>query len=144
MALSPLDKQTASCNLPRAWLMNLAMDCVICRSENGTNGCHLVLFSVDVAFTLHLVAPHHPLLSNPIGVLIVLAMPVKVAQLSTYPFNSWCIDRVWIAIELWQIAYKHLFSSQDKILQTIKIGIYNINFVIVHGSWVFSNLVTNL
>ena len=33
--------------------MNLAMDivatvCVICGGENGTNGCHLVVFSVDV------------------------------------------------------------------------------------------------
>ena len=38
---------------------------VICGDENGTNGHHLAVVSVD---------------STPIGVLVVLAMPVKNCQ----------------------------------------------------------------
>ena len=30
--------------------MSLAMDVVICGTENCTNGCHLTVFSVDVVF----------------------------------------------------------------------------------------------
>ena len=44
--------------------------CVICGSENGTNGHYLAAFSVDVVFAC---LPH----AHPIGVLAVLAMPVK-------------------------------------------------------------------
>ena len=62
MALSPFDKQTVGCNLPHDWLMNLTMDCVICGSENDIDGCHLAVFSVDVAFTCHVVAPPSPTL----------------------------------------------------------------------------------
>ena len=40
-----------------------------CGGENGTN--FFWLFSKDIAFTHHFVAPHPP-----IGVLVVLAMPV--------------------------------------------------------------------
>ena len=52
MAPSPLDKQTGSCNSLHNWLMSLAIDllCVICGSENGTNGHYLAAFSVDVVF----------------------------------------------------------------------------------------------
>ena len=42
-----------------------------CGGENGINGSHLAVFSEDVAFTCHFVVPAHP-----IGVLVVLAMPV--------------------------------------------------------------------
>ena len=43
----------------------------MCGIENGPNGCHLASFNEDRAFALHFVATH------PIGLLLVLAMPVK-------------------------------------------------------------------
>ena len=39
--------------------------CVICGGENGTNGHHYAVFSVDIAFA------HHPPPSTPIGVLAI-------------------------------------------------------------------------
>ena len=51
----------------------------ICGAENGTNGCHLAIFSVDVAFAHYFVAPTTPPPSTPVGVLVVLAMPVKIS-----------------------------------------------------------------
>ena len=43
--------------------MSLAMDlaaliCVICGGENGTNGYHLVVYIVDVAFAYHFMVTH--------------------------------------------------------------------------------------
>ena len=72
--------QTAGCNSPYDLLMNLAMDVASCfvwyvELKNGTNGHHLAVFSVDIAFACHFVAP--PPTFTPIGVLMVLAMPVK-------------------------------------------------------------------
>ena len=69
MAPSPLDKQAAGCDSPDDWLMimSLAMDlaiCVICGGESGTNGCHLAVFTVDIAFAHHFMATRLP----PIGV----------------------------------------------------------------------------
>ena len=63
MASCHLDKQTAGCNLPRDWLMSLAIDlvaafCYVFGSENGTNGRVLPVFSVGVVFTHHFVATH--------------------------------------------------------------------------------------
>ena len=43
---------------------------------NDTNGIHLAVFSVDMAFSLHFVAPHPSPPSRPIKLLVVLAMPV--------------------------------------------------------------------
>ena len=48
MVPSPLDKQTASCNLPHYWLMGLAMDLValydtVRGGEIGINGCYLAV-----------------------------------------------------------------------------------------------------
>ena len=43
--------------------MSLAMDLAalwICGGENGTNGCHLGVFSVNVAFARHSMATHPP------------------------------------------------------------------------------------
>ena len=52
---------------------------MICGGKNGTNGCHLDVFSVDIAFFHHFVvtclSPH------PIRVLMVLAMPVKNSEM---------------------------------------------------------------
>ena len=56
MAPSPLDKQTAGCNSPHDWLISLAMDVVICGTENGTYGCHLAVFSVDINFPCYYVS----------------------------------------------------------------------------------------
>ena len=73
-----LGKQTAGCNSPHDWLMSFAMDYllfVICGGENGTNWCHFAGFSEDVAFARHFVATRPPF--HPVGVLLVLAMPVK-------------------------------------------------------------------
>ena len=42
------------------------------------NGCHLAVFSVYIAFACHFVVTHPPPLSYSIGVLVVLAMPVKI------------------------------------------------------------------
>ena len=80
MAPSSLGKQTAYCEPPHNWLMSLGMDlaaCMTCGGENDTNGSHLAVFSEDIAFAHHLVAFHPPPSSHPIGVLVVLAMPVK-------------------------------------------------------------------
>ena len=49
MAPSPLDKKIAGSD-----------SCVICRGENDTNGCHLAVFSLDVAFARHFMATHPP------------------------------------------------------------------------------------
>ena len=53
----------------------------------------MAVYSVDVAFASHFVALHHP-------VLVVLVMLVKnnvskmAGNSASYPFNSWCIDRL--------------------------------------------------
>ena len=74
--------------------MSLAMDlaaCMLCGGENGTNGCHLAVFSVDIAFSRHFVATHLP--SHPIGVLLVLATPTRLSKMTdnsaSYSLNSW-------------------------------------------------------
>ena len=80
MALSSLDKETAGCNSPHEWLMSLAMGlaslCDMWRwkwHQWMPFGC----FSEDVAFAHHFVAPCLPPPSHTIGVLVVLATPVK-------------------------------------------------------------------
>ena len=50
---------------------------MICGDENGTNGCHLAGVSEDLAFACHFMATRPPQPSDPIGVLLVLATPVK-------------------------------------------------------------------
>ena len=84
--------------------MSVAIDlvaCVICRGGNDTNGCPLIVFSLDIVFAHHFMATHPTPSSYSIGVLVVLAMPVK--ELSTckmagssasYPLNNWLIDRL--------------------------------------------------
>ena len=63
MAPSSLDKQTANCDSPHNWLMSLAIDlatCVTCGGENNTIGCHLAVFSEDIAFANYFMVPHPP------------------------------------------------------------------------------------
>ena len=143
MALYPLDKQTAGCNLPHDWLMNLTIDCVIYGSENGTNGCHLALFSVDVAFTYHLVASHHPLLSNPIRVLVVLAMPLQLAQLAIHSMVGAQIDYEQLQ-NCGKLRTSVCLLPKIQYFKQLKLVFLNIHFVIVCGSWVFSNLVISV
>ena len=104
MAPIPLDNQTAGCKSPHEWLVIwpwIKLFCVIFEfgTENGTNGHHLAVFSINITFTHHFVAPHHPPPSIHMGELVALAMPVKklskmVGNTASYPFNSWCIDRI--------------------------------------------------
>ena len=62
------------------WLMSLAMElaalCDLCGCQNGTNGCHLAVYSEDVTFACHFVGTHL-LPCHSVGVLVVLATPVK-------------------------------------------------------------------
>ena len=74
------------------------------------------LFSLDIALPATSWLPACPH-AHPTGVLVVLVPPVKISKLSkmtgnsaSYPLNSWLIDRLWIAIESWQISFKCLFS----------------------------------
>ena len=66
VAKYPLGKKTAGYNSPHDWLLSLTMDIagfVICGGENGTNGCHLTVYSEDIAFAHHFVVNHqHPIL----------------------------------------------------------------------------------
>ena len=46
----------------------------MCGGENVTNGSYYPVFSKDIAFVHHFMAPCPP---HPLGVLVVLATPVK-------------------------------------------------------------------
>ena len=50
---------------------------VLYGGENDINGCHLAVFTVDIAFSCHIVATCLPSPSHSIGVLVVLAAPAK-------------------------------------------------------------------
>ena len=73
---------------------------MICRGGNGTNGCYLVVNSLDVAFAHYFVTTRLPLPSHPTVVVVVLATPVKQVSkmagnsVSFSPLNSWLIDIV--------------------------------------------------
>ena len=63
-----------------------------------TDTIWLFSFSFDGVFACHFVAPTTPV-SIPTDVFAVLPTPVKnlskMADINTsYPFNSWCIDRL--------------------------------------------------
>ena len=62
---------------------------MICGGENDSNGCHLVGLSEDVVFALHFMVT-----CLLVGVLLVLAMPVKklskmVGDSASFSPNSW-------------------------------------------------------
>ena len=62
--------------------------------ENGPNGCHLAGISEDGALPATSWLPTNPPLSHPVGVLLVLATPVKnlskmAGNLASYSPNSW-------------------------------------------------------
>ena len=50
---------------------------MICGGKNTTNGYHLAIFIVDVAFAHHFNATHLPSPSHPTKMLVVLATLVK-------------------------------------------------------------------
>ena len=56
--------------------------------ENGTDGHHLAVYSVDVTFTCHFVATQ-------IGVLVILVTLVKISRKAgnsdSYSLNNWWI-----------------------------------------------------
>ena len=64
MAPSPVDKQPAGYKSPHDWLVSLAMDlatlCDIWRCANDTSGCHLAVFSENLAVARHFVATRPP------------------------------------------------------------------------------------
>ena len=72
---------------------------VIYGGDNGTNGCDLAGFSEVVTFASHFMSTRPPPLSHPIGVLLVLAIPVKNylkwrENSASYALNSWWIVRL--------------------------------------------------
>ena len=100
--------------------------CVKCGSENGTNGCHLVVFGEDVAFPHHFVAPHLPMTLPPIALLVILATPVKklskmIGNSASHPVYSKHSELPWISLDLWRNMCKQLYS----ILRYIELNISN-------------------
>ena len=95
----------SSYKLPHNGLVSLAMDLAtwcdtppVCGGPNDTSGCHLAVFSEDVALACYFVAPCPPLPSHYVGVLLVLAtlknLPQMAGYSASYLFNSWCKGRV--------------------------------------------------
>ena len=93
MAPSPVDKQPAGYKLPQDWLVSLAMDLTALCGENDTSGCHLAVFSEDVAFARHFVAtnltPTLPSCRSASGIDYPSKKLSKMTGYSvSYPFNS--------------------------------------------------------
>ena len=114
----PWTSTQTACNSPHDWMLSFTMDlaalCDMC-SWKWHQQMLFDCFSVNRIFMYYYITPHHLSPSIPIGVLVVLAIPVikpsiMVRYSAVYPFNmySWSIDRLWIATKLWQIACKHL------------------------------------
>ena len=102
MAPSLLDKLTTSCNLLHdfwwIWPWSLLL-CVVCGSEIGTNGYHLAVYSVDVAFAYHFMAtcliPALPPYRSTSGIDYASKKLSKMMGNSTScPLNNWRIDRI--------------------------------------------------
>ena len=53
-----------------------------CGDENGTIVSHFPVFSEDAAFAYHFMATRPPPHSHPIGVLVVLAVTVKLSKMA--------------------------------------------------------------
>ena len=70
-------------------------------------------FSEDVAFARHFVAYHPPPTLPPCRSATNIGYTSKkltkmAGNSASYSPNSWCIDRLQIAIESWEISCKHL------------------------------------
>ena len=68
MAPSPVDKQPAGYKWPHDWLVSWAMDLATLYDNvggaNDTSGCHLAVFSEDLAVARHFVATRPPTLQE--------------------------------------------------------------------------------
>ena len=78
--------------------MDLAI-CMICRGVNDTSGCHLAVFSEDLAVAHHFVATRPPPTLPPCRNASGIDYPVKklskmAGYSANYSFNSWCKGRV--------------------------------------------------
>ena len=63
---------------------------MICGGANDTSGCHLAVFSEDVAFARHFMASR-----SASGIDYPSKKLSKMAGYSaSYPCNSWCIGKV--------------------------------------------------
>ena len=103
---------------------------MICGAENGTNGCHLAVFSVGIAFALHFMALHQPY-SPPLQDCLWYWL---------YQKNYLKLQAIWLAIHSpvgGQIDNEYpqnhgellvgiCFPSQGTVLQIIKTGVFNI------------------
>ena len=100
MAPSPLDKQAAGCNSSDNWLMSFAIYltalCDLYRGENGTNGCHLAVFSsLCLLLQGYPAAPTLPPYRSASGISYSSKKLSTMADISaSYPLNSWWIDRL--------------------------------------------------
>ena len=79
--------------------MNLTTSCNIYRDANDTSGCHLAVFSEDLAFAHHFMATGPPPTLQPCSSASGIDYPSKklskmAGYSASYPFNSWWIDRV--------------------------------------------------
>ena len=81
----------------------------------STNWFHLAVFSLRGGLARHFMAPQPPPTLHPYRSACGIGIASKglskmVGNSGSYSFNSWSIDRLWIALELWWIACKHSFS----------------------------------
>ena len=89
---------------------------MICGDKNGTYGCHLSVFSVDVTFARHfmVICPFPTLLfyRSASGIISYVSKRTiyNGGNAASYLLNSLQIDRLWKAIELWKISCRRLFS----------------------------------
>ena len=115
--MAPSPKQIASCNSSLDWLMSLAIDLPALNDmwrQKCTNGYHLAVLSLYVAFSFHFMTIYLPPPSsyrsaNGFG-FVSKKLSKMTGNLASYLLNNWWIDRLQIAIQLWQISCKHLFS----------------------------------
>ena len=82
---------------------------MICGGKNGTSGCHFAGFS-DIAFVHHFVATRLPPTLPPYRSATGIGYASKklskmVRNLASYLPTSWWIDRLYIAIESWQVSF---------------------------------------
>ena len=98
-----LDKQTAGCNSPHDWpgVFGHGFSCFVWYVEvkiTPMDAIWLVLVKTDPLPATSWLSTHPPS-SHPVGVLLLLATPVKklskmAGNLSSYSLNGWWIDRL--------------------------------------------------
>ena len=111
---------TSSCNSPPDWLMSLAMNLAALYDmwrwkllQQTLFGCFQCGRSLKLCPLLCGSSPPPTLQPCRSACGIGYAgknLSEMVGNPASYLFNSWCIDRLWIAIPSWWIVCKHLFS----------------------------------